>query len=52
MRKLLVVVCFLLSVVNAHMWLRNPISQGGVNNIGGTSGPWFEIIKFFYIFIF
>jgi len=43
--KLVVLVLSLLAVfADAHLWLRTPVSRGGVNNIGGTGGPWFDFI--------
>jgi len=35
---LLLLVC-LLGFSQAHLWLLEPISRGGVNSIGGTTGP-------------
>jgi hypothetical protein len=29
----------LIASVNGHMWLRNPVSRGGIDSIGGTSAP-------------
>jgi len=36
---LFVILSVFVIFTDAHMWLRTPISRGGVNNIGGTSGP-------------
>jgi len=39
MMKIAGLLLILLASVNAHMWLRTPLSRGGLNSIGGTTGP-------------